>query len=115
MEQKIRTVLKDLGVPQHIKGYRYLVVAVRKVIEDPEELSRVTKTLYPAIAKECGTTSSCVERAIRHAVECAFNGVAPDVIEKYFGNSIAYYRAQPTNGHFIAAVVEAVQQEAICQ
>ena len=109
MEQKIRTTLKDIGVPQHIKGYRYLVVAVRKTIEDPDEATRVTKTLYPAVAKECGSTPSRVERAIRHAIECAFNGVAPDVIEKYFGNSIALHRAQPTNSHFIAAIAEAVQ------
>lgn len=109
MEQKIRTTLKDIGVPQHIKGYRYLIVAVRKTIEDPEEVTRVTKTLYTAVVKECGSTPSRVERAIRHAIECAFNGTSPEVIEKYFGNSIALHRAQPTNSHFIAAIVEAVQ------
>jgi two-component system response regulator (stage 0 sporulation protein A) len=110
-QENIRQILLDIGVPQHIKGYAYLKTAINLVVEDSEKVHAVTKVLYPEVAKVHGTTTSRVERAIRHAVESAFNHIDPDTIKRYFGYSIDMYRGKPTNSHFISAVAEIIAKQ----
>ena len=99
----INTLIK-LGVPAHVKGYRYLVTALSLVIERPGIKEAITKELYPQIANEHNTTGSRVERAIRHAIECAGDRCDLDVLQKYFGNTISPNKGRPTNSEFIAQV-----------
>ena len=107
MKSKIKRMLLQVGVPQHLKGYNYLKTAVERVCSNPDELDKVTAVLYPNIAKEHNTTPSRVERAIRHAIECAFDNPQNEAIEELFGNSIPYSSGRPANSHFIAAIAEA--------
>lgn len=104
VENIIINTLLDLGVPAHIKGYRYLVTALSLVIENPDIQEAITKELYPQIAKTHNSTGSRVERAIRHAVECAWDRGDLDVLKRYFGNTISCCKGKPTNSEFIAQV-----------
>lgn len=113
MESKIRKIVLQLGVPQHLKGYKYIKTAVRRVCANPDELDAVTRCLYPEVAKEHKTTPSRVERAIRHAIEWTFSYSDPDTIVEMFGNSV-YRTGKVTNSQFIAAIAEVVQ-EGVCQ
>ena len=103
-----RRILRELGVPEHLSGYQYLVEAVVLVIREPAYLRRVTTELYPAVAKKCGSTASRVERAIRHAIETAWTRCTLDTIARYFGNTISPTRGKPVNSEFIARVSSAV-------
>lgn len=104
VENIIINTLLNLGVPAYIKGYRYLVTALSLVIENPDIKEAITKELYPQIAKMHNTTGSRVERAIRHAVECAWDRGDLDVLNRYFGNTISPIKGKPTNSEFIAQV-----------
>jgi two-component system response regulator (stage 0 sporulation protein A) len=108
MESKIRKIVLQLGVPQHLKGYKYIKTAVRRVCANPDELDAVTKCLYPEVAKEHKTTPSRVERAIRHAIEWTFLYSDPDALTEIFGNSV-YRTGKVTNSQFIAAIAELVE------
>lgn len=110
-QTKIKEALLKAGVPAHLKGYHYLKTGIALVLENPEKLHATTKILYPEIAKKHGTTSSRVERAIRHAVEYMFDHAAPDLIEELFGNTLPYRTGKPTNSHFIATLVERLEEE----
>ena len=110
-QTKIKEALFKAGVPAHIKGYHYLKTGIQLVLENPEKIHSITKVLYPEIAKIHGTTSSRVERAIRHAIECTFDHAAPDTIEEFFGNNVPYETGKPTNSHFIATFVEHLSEE----
>ena len=110
-QTKIKEALFKAGVPAHIKGYHYLKTGIELVLKNPEKIHSITKVLYPEIATVHGTTSSRVERAIRHAVEYTFDNAAPDTIEEFFGNSIPYGTGKPTNSHFIATFVEHLSEE----
>lgn len=101
-------MLHKIGVPAHIKGYQYLREAIIYSVEDPEMLGAVTKILYPAIAKRSHTTSSRVERAIRHAIEVAWNRGCEEVLEEIFGYTISVGRGKPTNSEFIAMLADKI-------
>lgn len=103
--------LRDLGVPANIKGYDYLKEALGLVLGDPELLGYITKGLYPSIAKEYGTTTTRVERAIRPAIEVTFDRSRPDDIRAYFGNSYSPMKGKPTNSEFIATLAELIREE----
>ena len=104
MEVKVTEILHEIGVPAHIKGYHYLRDSIIMSVEHPEMINAVTKQLYPAVAKKYETTSSRVERAIRHAIEVAWDRGDIDVLNSYFGYTIHNDRGKPTNSEFIAMI-----------
>ena len=104
LEIRVTDILHQIGVPAHIKGYQYLRDSIMMAIEDEEIINAVTKRLYPAVAKKHATTSSRVERAIRHAIEVAWDRGDVDVLNSYFGYTIHNERGKPTNSEFIAMI-----------
>ena len=102
MELMVTEMIHQIGVPAHIKGYHYLREAILLSVEDPEVMNAVTKVLYPTVAKKFGTTPSRVERAIRHAIEVAWDRGDVDTLNSYFGYTIHNSRGKPTNSEFIA-------------
>lgn len=111
LEAKITDIMHDIGVPAHIKGYLYLREAIMMVYEDIELLGSITKILYPDIAEKYNTTASRVERAIRHAIEVAWNRGNIDSITDLFGYTINVSKAKPTNSEFIAMVADKLRLE----
>ncbi len=111
LEAEITNIIHEIGVPAHIKGYLYLREAITMVIENIELLSAVTKELYPSIAKKFNTTSSRVERAIRHAIEVAWSRGKVDTINTLFGYTVNNDRGKPTNSEFIAMVADKLRLE----
>ena len=106
LEMRITQTLHQIGVPAHIKGYQYLREAILMSIEDPESINAVTKLLYPGVAKKYSTTSSRVERAIRHAIEVAWDRGDVEVLNSYFGYTIQSQRGKPTNSAFVAMIAD---------
>lgn len=106
MELVISDIMRQIGVPAHIKGYQYLRTAIKLSVEDPEMMGSVTKLLYPTVAKQYQTTASRVERAIRHAIEVAWDRGDVDVLSSYFGYTIQSQRGKPTNSEFIAMIAD---------
>jgi len=106
VEIMVSNIIKTIGVPAHIKGYQFLRDAIIWVIEDMELINAVTKELYPGIAKKYKTTPSRVERAIRHAIEVAWDRGDIDVLSAYFGYTIQNSRGKPTNSEFIAMIAD---------
>ncbi|MBQ9552827.1 MAG: sporulation transcription factor Spo0A [Clostridia bacterium] len=106
LDSTISEIMHQIGVPAHIKGYQYLRTAIRLSVEDPEMISAVTKILYPTVAKMYHSTSSRVERAIRHAIEVAWDRGDVDVLSSYFGYTIQNSRGKPTNSEFIAMIAD---------
>ncbi len=104
MDVVISDIMRQIGVPAHIKGYQYLRTAIKLSVNDSEMLGSVTKLLYPTVAKMYNTTSSRVERAIRHAIEVAWDRGDVDVLSSYFGYTIQSQRGKPTNSEFIAMI-----------
>lgn len=104
IEVKVTEILHQIGVPAHIKGYHYLRDSIIMCIEKPEIINAVTKQLYPSVAKKYETTSSRVERAIRHAIEVAWDRGDVEVLNSYFGYTIQGSRGKPTNSEFIAMI-----------
>ncbi len=104
LEIKVTEILHQIGVPAHIKGYHYLRDSIIMSVETPEIINSVTKQLYPSVAKRFDTTSSRVERAIRHAIEVAWDRGDIDVLNSYFGYTIHNERGKPTNSEFIAMI-----------
>lgn len=104
IELSVTEILHQIGVPAHIKGYHYLRKSIIMAVETPEIINSITKQLYPSVAKEFGTTSSRVERAIRHAIEVAWDRGDVDVLNSYFGYTIHNDRGKPTNSEFIAMI-----------
>lgn len=104
MEVKVTQILHQIGVPAHIKGYHYLRDSIIMSVETPEIINAVTKKLYPSVAKKYETTSSRVERAIRHAIEVAWDRGDIDILNSYFGYTIHTGRGKPTNSEFIAMI-----------
>ena len=102
----ITALLHDIGVPAHIKGYQYLREAIMLAVKDPEIINSVTKILYPEVAKTYHTTSSRVERAIRHAIEVAWDRGDVDEIQKIFGYTVSNIKGKPTNSEFIAMLAD---------
>lgn len=111
LESAITNIIHEIGVPAHIKGYLYLREAITMVVSNMELLSAVTKELYPSIARKYNTTSSRVERAIRHAIEVAWGRGRVDVINSLFGYTIHNDKGKPTNSEFIAMVADKLRLE----
>lgn len=108
MDVVISDIMRQIGVLAHIKGYHYLRTAIKYCLDDSEMLSSVTKILYPSVAKKYKTTSSRVERAIRHAIEVAWDRGDVDVLSSYFGYTIQSERGKPTNSEFIAMITDKI-------
>ena len=106
LEAAVTEVIHEIGVPAHIKGYQYLREAIILTVNDMEIINAVTKVLYPAVAKKFGTTSSRVERAIRHAIEVAWDRGDLDTLQKYFGYTVNSCKGKPTNSEFIAMIAD---------
>lgn len=104
LELMVTEIIHQIGVPAHIKGYHYLREAIILSVKNSDILGSVTKLLYPTVAKNHGTTSSRVERAIRHAIEVAWDRGDIDVLNSYFGYTIQNDRGKPTNSEFIAMI-----------
>ena len=104
LEVVVSEIMHQIGVPAHIKGYQYLREAIILSINDSEMMNSVTKLLYPTVAKTFKTTPSRVERAIRHAIEVAWDRGDVDVLSSYFGYTIQNSRGKPTNSEFIAMI-----------
>lgn len=104
LEVIVSDIMHQIGVPAHIKGYQYLREAIILSINDNDMMNSVTKVLYPTVAKTFSTTSSRVERAIRHAIEVAWDRGDVDVLSSYFGYTIQNSRGKPTNSEFIAMI-----------
>ena len=104
LEIQVTEILHQIGVPAHIKGYHYLRDSIIMAIETPDIINAVTKRLYPSVAKRYETTASRVERAIRHAIEVAWDRGDVDILNSYFGYTIHNTRGKPTNSEFIAMI-----------
>ncbi|MDL2232296.1 sporulation transcription factor Spo0A [Ruminococcaceae bacterium OttesenSCG-928-L11] len=104
LELLVTEIIHQIGVPAHIKGYHYLRDSIIMVIQQPEIIDSVTKQLYPSVAKKNNTTASRVERAIRHAIEVAWDRGDVDTLNSYFGYTIHNGRGKPTNSEFIAMI-----------
>lgn len=108
LERQITAILHEIGVPAHIKGYQYLREAIGLAVADMEVINAVTKVLYPAVAKKFGTTASRVERAIRHAIEVAWDRGDLETLQKYFGYTVSNAKGKPTNSEFIAMIADRI-------
>lgn len=111
LDISVTNIIHEMGVPAHIKGYHYLRDAILMVIEDVGLLGAVTKELYPMIAQKFQTTPSRVERAIRHAIELAWDRGNVEMMAKFFGYTINLERGKPTNSEFIAMVADKLRIE----
>ena len=109
LETDVTNIIHEIGVPAHIKGYQYLRDAIILSVNDMEMLGAVTKILYPAIAKKHNTTSSRVERAIRHAIEVAWSRGRIETIDELFGYTINEGKGKPTNSEFIALIADRIR------
>lgn len=106
IRQDVTKIIRDLGIPAHIKGYQYIREGIIMAIEDVNMMNYITKLLYPTIAKKYKTTSSSVERAIRHAIEVAWNRGKVELLEEMFGYTISAGKGKPTNSEFIALIAD---------
>ncbi len=111
LEADVTNIIHEIGVPAHIKGYQYLREAIMMSVNDIEMLNSITKILYPTIAKQFQTTSSRVERAIRHAIEVAWSRGKMDTIDDLFGYTINNGKGKPTNSEFIALIADKIRLE----
>ena len=110
-EMMVTEIIHQIGVPAHIKGYGYLRQSILLAIDDPEMINHITKLLYPTVAKLNATTSSRVERAIRHAIEVAWDRGDVDILNSYFGYTIHNSRGKPTNSEFIAMIADKLRMK----
>ena len=111
LETKVTNVIHEVGVPAHIKGYQYLREAILMTISNMDIINAITKQLYPTVAKRYNTTPSRVERAIRHAIEVAWDRGDTDVLNGFFGYTIASGKGKPTNSEFIAMIADRLRLE----
>ncbi len=111
LENRVTNMLHEIGIPAHIKGYHYLRDAIMMAVEDMDVLNAITKVLYPTVAKKYQTTSSRVERAIRHAIEVAWNRGKLDTLDELFGYTVSTGKGKPTNSEFIALIADTIQLE----
>ncbi len=109
LELRVTAIIHEIGVPAHIKGYQYLREAIRLAVEDMDVINAVTKVLYPTVARKFGTTPSRVERAIRHAIEVAWDRGDLETLQKYFGYTVSNAKGKPTNSEFIAMIADRLQ------
>ena len=102
-------MIHDVGVPAHVKGYQYLREAIMMAVDDKDVMRAITKVLYPQVARKFHSTSSRVERAIRHAIELAWERGDEETLRKFFGYTISNARGKPTNAEFIALFADKIQ------
>lgn len=114
LEMRVTEVIHQIGVPAHVKGYHYVREAILMAINDMEVVGAVTKVLYPAVAKKYNTVSSRVERAIRHAIEIAWDRGDIDVIQSYFGYTVSNHKGKPTNSEFISMIADKLRLQYKC-
>ena len=108
LEATVTDIIHEIGVPAHIKGYQYLREAIILTIHDMDMINAVTKVLYPEVARKFGTTPSRVERAIRHAIEVAWDRGDIEVLQKFFGYTVSNIKGKPTNSEFIAMIADSL-------
>ena len=111
LEARVTDMIHEIGIPAHIKGYHYLRDAIIMAIEDMDVLNAITKVLYPTVAKMHQTTSSRVERAIRHAIEVAWSRGKLDTLDSLFGYTVSNGKGKPTNSEFIALIADTIRLE----
>ena len=111
LERVITDTIHEIGVPAHIKGYQYLREAITLAVNDISVINAITKVLYPRVAKAFHTTSSRVERAIRHAIEVAWDRGDVETLQRFFGYTISNSKGKPTNSEFIAMVADKLRLE----
>jgi len=109
LESVVTSIIHEIGVPAHIKGYQYLREAIIIAVNDMDVINAVTKVLYPEVAKRYNTTPSRVERAIRHAIEVAWDRGDLETLQKYFGYTVSNAKGKPTNSEFIAMIADRLQ------
>lgn len=111
LESQVTAIIHEIGVPAHIKGYQYLRDAIVIAVNDMDVINAVTKVLYPEVAKRFNTTASRVERAVRHAIEVAWDRGDLETLQKYFGYTVSNAKGKPTNSEFIAMIADRLQLE----
>ena len=109
IEALVTNVIHEIGVPAHIKGYQYLREAIMIAVNDMDVINAITKVLYPQVAKTFATTPSRVERAIRHAIEVAWDRGDLDTLQRFFGYTVSNTKGKPTNSEFIALIADRLQ------
>lgn len=109
LESMVTAVIHEIGVPAHIKGYQYLREAIKIAVNDMDVINAITKVLYPQVAKTFSTTPSRVERAIRHAIEVAWDRGDLEVLQSFFGYTVSNSKGKPTNSEFIALIADRLQ------
>ena len=109
IETLVTNVIHEIGVPAHIKGYQYLREAIIIAVGDMEVINAITKVLYPQVARTFATTPSRVERAIRHAIEVAWDRGDLDTLQRFFGYTVSNTKGKPTNSEFIALIADRLQ------
>ena len=109
LENDVTEIIHEMGVPAHIKGYQYIRESIIMVVKDMDMINCITKVLYPTIAKKFGTTSSRVERAIRHAIEVAWSRGKLEVLDSIFGYTVNNGKGKPTNSEFIAMIADKIR------
>ena len=109
IESLVTSIIHEIGVPAHIKGYQYLREAIIIAVNDMDVINAITKVLYPQVAKTFGTTPSRVERAIRHAIEVAWDRGDLDTLQRFFGYTVSNTKGKPTNSEFIALIADKLQ------
>lgn len=109
MEAMVTNVIHEIGVPAHIKGYQYLREAIMIAVGDMDVINAITKVLYPQVAKTFSTTPSRVERAIRHAIEVAWDRGDLETLQRFFGYTVSNTKGKPTNSEFIALIADRLQ------
>lgn len=113
LEEKITNIFITVGIPAHIKGYQFLREAIKMAIDNPDIINSITKRLYPEVAEKFDTSPSKVERAIRHAIEVAWNRGKIENINSLFGVRVYNHNEKPTNGEFIALVADKMLLESV--
>jgi len=111
LEVRVTNILIEIGVPAHIRGYNYMREAIILAVQNIDVLNYITKELYPTVAKKCNTSSSRVERAIRHAIEVAWSRGEVSAIDSLFGYTISNHKGKPTNSEFIALIADRLRLE----
>ena len=111
LETRVTNMLHEIGIPAHIKGYHYLRDAIMMAVDDMDVLNAITKILYPTVAKKYQTTSSRVERAIRHAIEVAWSRGKLDTLDELFGYTVSNGKGKPTNSEFVALIADKIRLE----
>jgi two-component system response regulator (stage 0 sporulation protein A) len=111
IEIRVTDILHEVGVPAHIKGYQYLRHAIIMSVRDIDNINAITKVLYPSVARKFKTTSSRVERAIRHAIEVAWDRGDVEVLNSFFGFTVSSVKGKPTNSEFISMIADKIRLE----